>query len=44
MDEKDKNKEDKGRRRLDIALVVCLSLCVACNAVQIVLKIIEMAK
>lgn len=44
MDEKDKNKEDKGRRRLDIALVVCLSLCVVCNAVQIVLKIIEMAK
>lgn len=40
----DENNGNKKRTKLDIALIVCMSLCVACNVVQIVLRIIEIAR
>lgn len=39
----EENNEKNRRTRLDIALIVCLSLCVACNIAQIILRIIEMS-
>ncbi len=36
-------KNDK-RTKLDIALIVCLCVSIACNIVQIVLRIIGVAK
>lgn len=40
----EEKKENKRRTKFDIALIVCLSLCVACNIVQIILRIIEISK
>jgi hypothetical protein len=40
----EENNEKKRRTKLDIALIVGLSLCVACNVIQIILRIIEMSR
>lgn len=40
----EKETENGGKTKLDIALIVCLSISIACNVVQIVLRIIEMAR
>ncbi len=44
VENKEKKTENGGRTKLDIALIVCLSISIACNAVQIVLRIIEMTR
>lgn len=40
----EEKKENKRRTKLDIALIVCLSICAACNVIQIILRIIGMTK